>query len=230
MTVLEQIKEMKNQGLAENEIIKKLQDQGIAPQTINDALNQNQIKDAVSKEERFEGYEKSGNPDQTPKEAKFQETSEDEMYYPQEGVLEENYYAPEESPQYQEDYTYSQGMDTNTIIEISEQVFSDKIQKIRDQVDEFSEFKTLTESKIENISGRIKKIESIIDKLQISILEKVGSYGSNLESVKKEMSMMQDSFSKVINPLTRKAGEKEHRILHKPKVQIKRQAKKVKKR
>jgi hypothetical protein len=56
---------------------------------------------------------------------------------------------------------------------------------------------------MENISDRLKKIETIIDKLQIAILEKVGSYGKNLEGIKKEMSMMQDSFSKMISPSKR---------------------------
>ena len=227
MTVLEQVIEMNNQGIAEEEIVKKLQDQGVSPKAINDALNQTKIKEAVSKEEGFEGYEKSENLTQSPKrEAKPQEISDEGMYYPQQ---EENYYSPDYS-QYQEDSTYSPGFDTSTIIEISEQVFSEKIQKIQSQVDEFSEFKTLAESKIENISERIKRIESIVDKLQISILEKIGSYGSNLEHVKKEMSMMQDSFSKMINPLARRAEEKHIRKLRKPKVHVKMQTKKVKRR
>ena len=50
-----------------------------------------------------------------------------------------------------------------------------------------------------NFNDFYKRIENIIDKLQISILEKVGSYGKNLENTKKEMSMMQDSFRKVMN-------------------------------
>jgi hypothetical protein len=57
----------------------------------------------------------------------------------------------------------------------------------------------MLQTKMENLSERVKKIENIIDKLQIAILEKIGSYGGNLESIKKEMSMMQDSFSKVIS-------------------------------
>ena len=36
--------------------------------------------------------------------------------------------------------------------------------------------------------------------MQIAILEKVGSYGQNLDSIKKEMSMMQDSFTKMVSP------------------------------
>ena len=37
-----------------------------------------------------------------------------------------------------------------------------------------------------------------MDKLQLAILDKVGSYGKNLDIVKKEMQMMQDSFGKVM--------------------------------
>jgi len=54
-----------------------------------------------------------------------------------------------------------------------------------------------------NLLERIKSIEKIIDNLQISILKKVGSYGGNLESIKNEMSMMQDSFRKMVNPIAR---------------------------
>ena len=64
---------------------------------------------------------------------------------------------------------------------------------------EFKEFKALTESKLDNAVERLKKVENTIDKLQIAILEKIGSYGHNLESVKKEMSMIEDSFSQFIS-------------------------------
>ena len=85
-------------------------------------------------------------------------------------------------------------------MEIADQIFSEKIKKIQKQLDATSEAAIVLQTKTENISERLKKIESIIDKLQIAILEKVGSYGQNLESIKKEMSMMQDSFSKMVSP------------------------------
>ena len=102
----------------------------------------------------------------------------------------------------------SGGFDTNTVIEIAEQVFGEKIEKIQKQVDEFSEFKSLTESKIENISDRLKRIELMIDKMQVDILDKVGSYGENLGSIKKEMGMMQDSFGKMINSVADRVSSK----------------------
>jgi hypothetical protein len=207
MGVLEEITQMKEDGIPDEEISKKLQDQGISPKAVNDAFNQADIKNAVSNKGPLEGEEFEGF--QTPQPGgqsgtyapKSQEIPESETYSPQPEGQE---YVPQ-----QEGYDYpSQGIDTSTIIEISEQVFFEKIQKIQKQVEEISEFKAITESKIENISERVKKIETIIDKLQITILEKVGSYGNNLESIKKEMSMMQNSFGKIVGNATKKRSPK----------------------
>ncbi|MEX0920832.1 MAG: hypothetical protein WDZ62_01055 [Candidatus Pacearchaeota archaeon] len=118
----------------------------------------------------------------------------------------------EESQEYenygQDPYGYDSGS-SDTMIEISEQVFTEKIKKIQEKVDEFNEFKNLAEEKINNVSERLKRIESSIDRLQADILEKVGSYGRGLEGVKKEMGMIQESFGKVVNTLADKA-EKSH--------------------
>jgi hypothetical protein len=177
MGIIEQINNMQAQGIPENQIIANLQEQGISPREINEAINQIQIKNAVSS-------------DQNPPQPEY--SSQEAEYSNEQG----------EVPQ-QEDYQgnqgYSPGGETETIVEIAEQVFIDKVQSIQKKIDLVSEFKTLSEVKIANLDERLSRIESIIDKLQISILEKVGSYGKSLENTKKEMEMMQDSFRKVIN-------------------------------
>ena len=48
MGVLEQVMELKRTGIHENEIIGKLREQGVSPNTITEALNQAKIKSAVS--------------------------------------------------------------------------------------------------------------------------------------------------------------------------------------
>ena len=78
-------------------------------------------------------------------------------------------------------------------------------------MDDLTEISTLVQSKIENFSDRLKRIESTIDNLQTSVLDKIGSYGSNLDSIKKEMSMMQDSFGKVVNAAADNAEHHTHR-------------------
>ena len=49
MAALDQIMEMKNQGLQTNQIIQSLKQQGISPKEINEALSQSEIKSEISK-------------------------------------------------------------------------------------------------------------------------------------------------------------------------------------
>ena len=52
MGVLEEITQMKQQGFADNDIVNSLQQRGVSPSEINDALNQSKIKSAVAGEEQ----------------------------------------------------------------------------------------------------------------------------------------------------------------------------------
>ncbi|MBT96631.1 hypothetical protein CMI49_00840 [Candidatus Pacearchaeota archaeon] len=215
MGILDQVTQMRNQGKPDEEIVNNLQQQGISPREINDALSQAEIKNAVSGTENANMQpsimEKSSSP-QAPYAPQTQEVGNQEIYTPQpqqEYVQQDGAYQPDTYGEYS-----PQGIDnTDNIIEIAEQVYSEKIQKIQKQVENMNEFKTLTQTKIENITDRLKKIETTIDKLQIAILEKVGSYGEDLGSIKKEMGMMQDSFGKMVNPI---ANRIEKRNINQP--------------
>jgi hypothetical protein len=205
--------------MSDRDIINELSQQRISPREINDALKQAQIKNAVSNPSVEDEMQAS----QMPEEETYQpmpmapsaqqmQTQQEQQYsqqeyyapqqYPQEAYAQQGqqYYQPAEQQQQQ----YTQGVDTDMIMEIADQIFSEKIKKIQKQSDANFENVSLLQSKAENISERLKKIETTIDKLQIAILERVGSYGQNLESIKKEMSMMGDSFSKMISPQRKK--------------------------
>ena len=222
MGVLEQITQMKNQGTPDQEIVNKLQQQGVSPREINDALNQAQIKSAISNTSSTQEIQPSimrqegTSNEQVPPTPQTQE-----MYTPQ---PQQEYSSQELYPQqeyYQEgssgDYA-SEGMGADTMIEVAEQVFSEKIKKLQKQTEEINEFKTLAQTKIDSTAERLKKIETIIDKLQIAILNKVGSYGKDLETIKKEMSMMQDSFGKMVKHTTTKHSPTHHTTTHKKSV------------
>jgi len=205
MGVLDQIKQMKNQGTSDEEIIRSLQEQGVSPKQINDALNQSQIKRAIIDENEGD-FSKQGppSPNQQSQGNYIPQTQEIPESQPTGGEMypQQEYSQPQEGYQgYQQDeYGYpAGGTDSDTIIEIAEQVFSEKMKQTQKHVEDLNEFKTLAQTKIENMAERLKRIETIIDKLQISILEKIGSYGENINGIKKEMSMMQDSFGKVVN-------------------------------
>jgi hypothetical protein len=233
MGILEDINNMKNQGIEEKDISKKLQEKGASPKAIEEAFNQIKIKNAVS-------AESSGEEGMEPSIMKG--TSKEliaptpQLYIPKTqeiGHDTEEFYSPpppQQIPQYNEDpqaqqmygnypmeeYAPQEGYvdagmggayDTDSVIEIAEQVFSEKIKKEQKQIESLNEFATLVEAKISNDHERIKRIEEIIDKLQISILEKIGAYGKNIESIKNEMGMMQESFEKMVPSVYEKNRE-----------------------
>ena len=227
MGILDDINNMKSQGMPDREISMRLQERGASPRAIEDAFNQIRIKRAVSAESSGEdGMEPSimnENPKQTsslyvPKTQEISHESE-ELYAPP-PIQSSQYNAEIEAPQYggggeydQEEYYPQEGYeeqgsggayDTDTLIEIAEQVFSEKIKKEQKQIESLNEFATLAETKLSDDHERIKRMEGVIDKLQAAILEKVGSYGRNLDSIKNEMGMMQESFEKMVGGKTYK--------------------------
>ena len=218
MGALDQIMQMKQMGLSEQEILARLQEQGINPKAITDALSQAKIKEAVGKEKEMEedDFQEEPSPFSTPS-PEIYSPSVQEMPSPFYPSQESSY--PQEKEEYypQEGYEKSQeGFGTDTIIEIAEQVFEEKIKKLSQQISNFKEFSAISETKFSNYENRLKRIESIMENLQIKILEKVGSYGGGLESIKKEMEMMQDSFSKTLPMLAKPYMEKSAKKISAP--------------
>jgi hypothetical protein len=220
MSVLEQVSQMKSQGIPEQEIVSRLNQQKISPKEINDALDQSKIKDAIYKPQETNipttGTIPTQENVQSPYVPRTQEyaTPQPQAEYapPQEYATPQPQaeYAPPQEMYQQEAYGYpaSEGeQSSDIIIEISEQIFNEKIKKIEKQIDKIKDVQTLLQTQTKHSTESLKRIESIMDKLQIAILEKVGSYGKNLESIKKEMGMIEDSFAKIV-PHAKKLAHK----------------------
>ncbi len=191
MTALEQVTELKKQGMSDEEIASNLRQQGFSPKEITDAINQANIKTAVTGNE---GNVAAQTPE-TPSESSAEDTEVVEgSYAPATEEVAPSETPAEYSPEYQ---AQAPAIDTTTMIEIANQVFSEKSEKIQKQIDSLNEFKTLTETKVNSINERLKRIEKIIDTLQIKILEKVSLFGRSIESTKKEVSMLEDTLGKL---------------------------------
>jgi hypothetical protein len=210
MGTLEEIKRMQKEGKTEQEINKNLQARGIPQKEILDAMAQSKIKDAVS------GAEPS-NPSSFPEESiqapqglmaqeagappmEAQEPQQD--YYQQQPQEPYPSYQPAQE-QYQQPEAMQgapQGgamMSPDTITEIAEQVITEKFEPLRKKLEKVMDLKTIFESKTEYIDERLKRIEKIIDRLQLSILQKVGEYLTGTENLKKELEETQKSFKAV---------------------------------
>ena len=221
MGALEQISQMKSQGLQESEIISQLKEKGVSPKEINDALSQSQVKDAVynPREETLQPAPAPAPEEQTEAAYVPQTQEEQEAYSPQQQQQPQQTYAPSPQEEYappqevypQENYDYAaqESYTTDTIIDVAEQVFAEKIKKIERALDQLKDTQVILQTQVEHATERLRRSESIMDKLQIEILRKVGSYGTNLESIKKEMGMIEDSFSKII-PHRKHPAKKTH--------------------
>lgn len=104
-------------------------------------------------------------------------------------------YQDQQYPQQEYDQGYGYAApSTDTITEISEQIVSEKISKLKIDIEKALDFRNVVETKIEILDQRLKRIESTIDKLQSAILQKVGEYVDDVHNLKNELIETQKSF------------------------------------
>ncbi|MFA4953231.1 MAG: hypothetical protein WC584_03340 [Candidatus Pacearchaeota archaeon] len=205
MGLLDSITQMKSQGMTDSEIAISLREQGVTPRQIDDALNQSQIKSAVVGE--YQEPENLSGEDYIP--------SPQQQYQPQTQEISQNYYPQQSYQEYYPQQNYENaGADyspaynsTDSMMDIAEQVFEEKTKKMQKQIDNFEQFKNIAVIQMQNISDRLKRIEDSFDKLQIAVVEKVGNYGKDLSSLKKEVAMVEDSFGKLAKSKTESSHE-----------------------
>ncbi len=180
MNILEEVQQMQAEGKTEQNIIEALFKKGLNQNEISDILAQAQIKEAVTGAESAIPESPNSN-------------NQQEKVY------------PASYPQYQQEQNYSGydqyqtgGISADTITEIAEQVFIEKLSPLRQKIEELLNLKTSIETKAEYLDERLKRIEKIIDRLQLSILQKVGSYITNVEDIKKEMEETQKTFKALV--------------------------------
>ncbi|MFH1248870.1 MAG: hypothetical protein V1660_01855 [archaeon] len=116
---------------------------------------------------------------------------------PQPAYPQYNYGQPQ---QYQQTVS-SQGIDVETIEEISEEIVNEKISDIRNKIENMAEFRHSMETRMEDIDERVKRMEINIDRLQAALIGKVGEYSKNIKDLGSEMRAVEGAFSNILNPL-----------------------------
>ncbi len=211
MAILERVMQMNQQGYTESQIINTLRQEGISPKEIYDALTQSKIKSELSQEpqEEYETDEMKPSMIQQSQETEAYPQEEYSQGYPaqaqqeypdqsQETALsQQGYY-----PQYQEYQPPSPPTDIETINEIAEQIVEEKTSEIKKQISLFRNTNEETKAELERVNKRLEKLETNFNELQIAIIKKIGEYGENIKNISTEMHETQNSFSKILNPLT----------------------------
>lgn len=229
MGIIGKIKKMQDEGKTEEEITNSLSYGGVPANEVSNAMAQNRIKKVVSSPEAEEmqpsmmtegvediGSQLSGeevpspsqNQEYAPQEQQEYATAqqdypqEEQQSYPQEYVSPAAQYPESAYPAYQ-----PTGLSPDTITEIAEQVIQEKLGDTEEKLKQITSFKNVVEAKIEGIDSRLERIEKIIDRLQLSVLQKVGDYMINVDDIKKELVETQKSFKSLMPELSR---EKRH--------------------
>ncbi len=208
MAALDSVKKMKDQGLDEVQISQKLREQGVPPREIDEALDQSKVKSAVASYEDFspaDPQDSSVFQPQLAEHASDDKIEIDPGYKQQAPPLQppQQQYDPQYDQQAQyPEYQYAEPLDTEMIGEVVEQILEEKTEDMQKKLDELSKFQIEIQGRTDNLNDRLRRIESSIDRLQASVIGRVGDYGKNISDLKKEMQLTQESFSKVINPLS----------------------------
>lgn len=148
--------------------------------------------------------EEQSQPSPYPQQAAYSEASYSPQPYPESSPYPAEPAYPEATypEQGSQDYQYQQyqqpALSSDTITEISEQVVSEKLNEIRKSLEKVIDFRTTTDAKLEYLDERLKRIEKIMDNLQMSILQKVGTYVTNIDDIKKELIETQKSFKSLL--------------------------------
>ncbi|MCU0642531.1 MAG: hypothetical protein MUF61_03070 [archaeon] len=204
MPILGDIKRMQSEGRTEAEIIAALKDQGVSPRDISEALAQSRIKEAV--EAPAPGSQIPMTQEEPQQYSEMSPSVASQI--PAEQYPQQAQYPAEQYPQQQYQQPIQGGISPDTISEISEQVVSEKLSPLRKELEKVIDMKTTVDSKMEYLDERLKRIEKIIDRLQLSILQKVGDYMTNIDDIKKEVVETQKSFKSML-PSSEKAEKKE---------------------
>lgn len=129
----------------------------------------------------------------------YQNQSYNQNYYSdypsQENADYEQYYAEGEYQPYQE------AVSSDIITEVAEQVVSEKLAYLQDRLERALDFRTVADAKISSIDERLIRIEKIMDRLQLSLLQRVGEYISDVGDIKKELIETQKSFKALLPQL-----------------------------
>jgi len=232
MGTIDEIKRMQQQGRTEQDVKNSLRVRGLSGDEIENVMSQAQIKNAVSQpfdrgnvqepsvpipgqqeliQEQETEYSAPAQQDyyagMQPSIMQQQDQDDgvsqpEEQIYPNEGQTYDSGY-----PSYQ---PYQEAFSSDVITEISEQVVSERLSVLRDKMEEAINFKSVAEAKVSSLNERLERIEGIIDRLQLSILQKVGDYIGDVKDVKFELQETQKSFKKLVPELKHNKKEKKH--------------------
>lgn len=220
MATIERVIQMKQRGMSDTDIVSSLRQEGVSPKEISESISQSNIKLSLNRENTPEGNQaeidnsmqhsimnSQINAERPVDQEGYTDYSENSspvadqqtQIADQEQAYQEYY--PEYQQQYQE-YQPQQSLDIETVNDIAEQLIEEKTEKLEKQISAFTKFREEIQFDVQKMNERLANIENKFDDLQMAIIKKIGDYGRDIQNISREMHLTQESFSKVLDPLT----------------------------
>ena len=192
------ILQMKQQGLTNNQIIQNLQRAGYTNTQIFDAMNQADTKMAV------EGAQ-PGMLQQAPVEEQQQPQPSQEMFtQPPSDIPSSTFTSPVSTSEFsQSSYTDNQVQTEELVEAIIEEKWSELIK----DVNKIVEWKNKMESKISELESQFESLKDSFSDLNKAVVGKVNDYDKHILEVGSDIKAMEKVFSKVLPAFTENVNE-----------------------
>jgi len=193
---VEQIMNMRQQGLSNNQITQNLQRDGFKTHEIFEGMNQADMKAGVSQQslQQMQPPQNPMQPPQGPPTQPSQGAQFPEAMPPPMG-------APEGEPMGR-----LNPMDER-IEEIAEAIIDEKWTDLLDNVRKIIDWKDKTTQRIDQIEQKFVDLKSEFDKLHSSILDRIGQYDQNMTDIGSEIKALEKVFQKILPTLTENVNE-----------------------
>jgi predicted RNA-binding protein with RPS1 domain len=197
------IAEMRRYGYSDDQIIAYLQQQGISPKDIFDAINKLKVPAEKEKEEMpsiMEAPAPTPTPTPTPTPIPTP-TAPPAPTAP----------APTAAPTIIPTVPFSQeapsiqvptGYDVEALEAMIEGIIGEKWEILKRRIADIEELRKQIEAKILSIEERMKRVELNLDKIYLAILKRQDEQVKEIKAVGKEIDMLEEAFSKILKPLS----------------------------
>ena len=201
---LKEVMDLMMQGYNDAEIISHLRSAGYSPVEINDAINQAKIKRELGRA-ALEEAEEEMIPSimETEGEVPVPGAETTEMV-PTETTVE----AELPGPGYYESYeAYGYAPSAEAIEELVKETVDAKWQSFQSKFAELLELKEIVEMKLKKLEERMRKIELKFDKIHLGMISQMREYASKVDNLDKQIEMLQQTFSQILQPLVTRVKE-----------------------
>lgn len=195
MGSVEDAQKMLKEGRTEQEVIFGLEQKGVSAEEIREALSQARIKEAVDTSSQGYGQGEAGDYGPAAAMPEYQEG-----YSSTEGDY-GAYSAPAPGLAPSAEYSaYSSGaVGSDVLQEMAEQAVAEKLSSLKNKIDAALDFRALAETKISYLDERVKRMEKIIDRIEVSVLQKMGEQAGAVGDIRNEIIETQKSFKSLLD-------------------------------